>query len=133
MKWIIFALISLMSFSLQSHYLFCQKEISSGEIFKQVFYYNSSNGGLVLLYLDEFIRGTEDLGNPETYNYKLTDETNTEYVFTKADGKKVYILNKITGELRRFEKNKKNEWRRDFYFGYCNFVSTLKLPADSEQ
>ena len=133
MKWIIFALISLMSFSLQSHYLFCQKEIPSGEIFKQVFYYNSSNGGLVFLYLDEFIRGTEDLGNPETYNYKLTDETNTEYVFTKADGRKVYILNKITGELRRFEKNKKNEWKRDFYFGYCNFVSTLKLPADSEQ
>ena len=132
MKWIIFALISLMSFSLQSHYLVCQKDFA-GEIYKQVLYYNSSNGGLVLLNLDEFIRGTKDLGNPETYNYKLTDETNTEYVFTKADGRKVYILNKITGELEEFEKNKKNEWRRDFYFGYCNFVSTLKLPADSEQ
>ena len=96
MKWIIFALISLMSFSLQSHYLLCQEESStgSGKIFKWVFYYNSSNGGLVFLLLNQFPGGTIDLGNPETYNYKLTDETNTEYVFTKADGRSVYILNK---------------------------------------
>ena len=122
-----------MSFSLQSHYLLCQKESSAGSLLSWVFYYNSSSGGFVELELSEFRDGTKDLTNPDTYTHKLTDENNTEYVFVDAEVKNAYTFNKITGELDRHIKNKKNEWKYNFYFGYCNFVSTLKLPADANQ
>ena len=121
-----------MSFSLQSHYLLCQKNTNDGS-YKYIFYYDSSSGGIVELELSELRSGTKDLSNPETYIYKLTDENNTEYVFAEAEGRKSYTLNKITGQMNGLKKNRKGEWEWGRYYGYCNFVSTIKLPADSNQ
>ena len=95
-----------MSFSLQSHYLLCQKNTNDGS-YKYIFYYDSSSGGIVELELSELRSGTKDLSNPETYIYKLTDENNTEYVFAEAEGRKSYTLNKITGQMNGLKKIEK--------------------------
>ena len=138
MKWIIFAVISLMSFSLQSHYLLCEKKPRDRIDLRSplnLFYYNSTNGGLIELPLyDEILdSNAKDLSNPETYTHQLTDENNTQFVFTSTDGKSMYTFNKVVGMLKAFRKNRKDEWREGVNFGYCNFVSTLKLPAHTDQ
>ena len=118
MKWIIFALISLMSFSLKSHYLNCGSEI---------FYLNDRGDGLVDL--KENPKG--NLNDPNIYTYKLTTDNNLLYFFTDEVAKKGFSFNKITSEGITYWNYKKNGiWGNSKIGLTCKFTEqTLNLPA----